>query len=131
MSKLVDKYKYDLFLQIDVSDIYELYKYIKLRHVFTSLSLICVFYSMIFRSLKHQRWKSLMLSLAKFVTFWQIFSEETLTVTSIVASFSFSISLSSFAGFVYPAIVCKIKSNIQHYKVLLHFLYLLLNQKTI
>lgn len=28
MSKLVDKYKYDLFLQIDVSDKYELYIYI-------------------------------------------------------------------------------------------------------
>lgn len=36
MSKLVDKYKYDLFLQIDVSDIYELYIYIELRHVFTN-----------------------------------------------------------------------------------------------
>lgn len=36
MSKLVDKYKYDLFQQIDVSDIYELYIYIELRHVFTN-----------------------------------------------------------------------------------------------
>lgn len=33
MSKLVDKYKYDLLLQIDVSDIYMncIYIYIKLR----------------------------------------------------------------------------------------------------
>lgn len=45
MSKLVDKYKYDLFLQIDVSDIYELYIYILNYDTFSPTSRVFVYFT--------------------------------------------------------------------------------------
>lgn len=45
MSQLVDKYKYDLFLQIDVSDIYELYIYISNYDTFSPISRVFVYFT--------------------------------------------------------------------------------------
>lgn len=42
MSKLVDKYKYDLFLQIDNSDIYELYLYYNTTRCHQLVAYLCI-----------------------------------------------------------------------------------------
>lgn len=68
----------------------------------------CLYIWLIIFSVKHQRWKSLTLSPLKYVPFLQFFGEA-FRVMSTVSRFSFSISLSSYAGFANPAIEWKRK----------------------
>lgn len=44
MLKLVDKYKYDFFLQIDVFDIFELYIYILNYDMFLLINCVFVYF---------------------------------------------------------------------------------------